>query len=103
MIGLLKRLFKTKADLARLVKDGAFIVDVRTKSEFGAGHIQGSRNIPLDMIKTEADGLKRLNKPIITVCRSGARSSAAKALLSGAGIETYNGGAWTNLKKQLQK
>jgi len=102
MMGLLKQLFKPKADLARLVNDGALIIDVRTKNEFGAGHIQGSRNIPLDMIKSEADGLRRLNKAIITVCRSGARSGMAKALLSGAGIVAYNGGTWKNLKKQLQ-
>lgn len=101
MIDLLKKLFGPKVDLAKLVNDGALVVDVRTKSEFGAGHIQGSKNIPLATIKTEADRLKRLNRPIITVCRSGTRSRMAKSILSGAGIEVYNGGAWTYLKKQL--
>lgn len=103
MKNFLKMLFRPKADLTRLVNDGALIVDVRTKTEFGSGHIQGSKNIPLDAIKKETGGLKDLNKPIITVCRSGARSGMAKSILSAAGIEVYNGGAWTVLKKQLQR
>jgi rhodanese-related sulfurtransferase len=102
MFDLIKRLFKPKTDMVKLVREGAAIVDVRTKAEYQSGHIDGSRNIPLDKIKTEVAALKRLNKPVITVCRSGARSAAAKAVLSSAGIEVYNGGAWNSLKKRLQ-
>ena len=102
MLTFLKKLFKPSADFTKLVKEGAVIVDVRTKSEYQAGHIQGSKNIPLDIIKKESAVLKKLNKPIVTVCRSGNRSGMAKSILTAAGIEVYNGGAWTSLKKQLQ-
>ena len=88
--------------MAKLVEQGAVIVDVRTKGEYQTGHVEGSKNIPLDVIQTEAEKLKKLNKPIITVCRSGNRSGMAKSILSAAGIEVYNGGAWTSLKKQIQ-
>ena len=102
MLTFLKKLFKPSADIAKLVKEGAVIVDVRSKSEYQAGNIQGSKNIPLDIIKKDPAGLKKLNKPIITVCRSGNRSGIAKSILTAAGIEVYNGGAWTSLKKQIQ-
>lgn len=102
MISFFKNLFKPQADFAKLVKEGAVIVDVRTRGEYQAGHIEGSKNIPLDNIKQEVEGLKKLNKPVITVCRSGNRSAMAKSTLSAARIEVYNGGAWTSLKKQIQ-
>lgn len=93
--------FKAKGDVAKLVKEGAVIVDVRTRGEYQAGHIEGAKNIPLDAIKKEAAALKNLNKPVVTVCRSGNRSSAAKSILAEAGIEAYDGGAWTSLKRKI--
>lgn len=102
MIDFIKGLFRPKADLAQIVKDGAVIIDVRTTGEFSVGHISGSRNIPLDKIKKESAALKKLNKPVVTVCHSGSRSSMAKAILAAAGIEVYNGDAWTNLKRIIQ-
>jgi len=101
MFDFIKRFLKPKTDMSKLIKEGAVIVDVRTKAEYQSGHIHGSKNIPLDRIKNEAASLKRLNKPVITVCRSGARSGVAKAVLASAGIEVYNGGAWTSLKKHI--
>ena len=102
MFSFFKNLFKPAADLAKLVKEGAVIVDVRTKGEFQTGHIEGSKNIALDGIKSQVQQLKKSGKAVITVCRSGSRSAMAKSILSSAGIEVYNGGAWTSLKRQLQ-
>jgi len=45
--------------------------------------------------------IKKLNKPIVTVCRSGNRSAIAKSIFLSAGIQAYNGGAWTALKRKL--
>ena len=98
MLGLLKRFLKPKVNMQELIHAGAMIVDVRTGSEYQAGHIQGSINIPLDRIRGEIEKIRGLNKPVITVCRSGTRSSIASNILKTAGIEAYNGGAWTNLK-----
>ena len=101
MLTFLKNLFKPSVDIVKIVEAGAIIIDVRTPGEYNAGHIVDSKNIPLDHIKKEAAAIKKLNKPVITVCRSGNRSGIAKSILSSAGIEAYNGGAWTNLKKQI--
>ena len=53
MIKLLQKLFGlgTTADFAELVKKGAVILDVRSKSEFASGHIKGAVNIPVDVLK----------------------------------------------------
>ena len=101
MFTIFKNLFKPSADLTKLVKEETMIVDVRTKDEFRMGHIEGSENIPLDTVKKELEKMKKLNKPIVTVCRSGNRSAMAKSILSSAGIQAYNGGAWTLLKRKL--
>ena len=102
MFNFIKSLFNGNDDVAKLVKEGAVIIDVRTKGEYQAGHIEGSRNISLDNIKKEVAALKDLNTPVVTVCRSGNRSGMAKSILVAAGVDAYNGGAWTNLKKQVQ-
>jgi len=102
MISFFRDLFKPSADIARLIAEGAVIIDVRTSNEYKAGHIQGSRNIPLDKINNEVKKIKELHKPVVTVCQSGARSRVARSILTSAGIETYNGGGWINLQSKIQ-
>lgn len=102
MAGLLKRIFGgSRVDYRDLVKSGAVIVDVRSISEYKSGHIPGSKNYPLDSLQGKLNELKKMNKPVITVCRSGARSGMAKGMLQKAGIEAYNGGPWTSLKNKI--
>jgi rhodanese-related sulfurtransferase len=102
MFGLIKKLFGGKAvDYKGLVDNGAIIIDVRSTGEFKSGHLKGSKNYPLDSIRTKIAELKKLNKPVITVCRSGTRSGMAKNMLKAAGIEVYNGGAWYSLKNKI--
>jgi phage shock protein E len=73
MFSFLKKLFGPGTDFKALKENGAIIIDVRTPQEFDHGHIQGSKNIPLDKIQREVKTIKSFNKPIITVCKSGAR------------------------------
>jgi rhodanese-related sulfurtransferase len=102
MLTLLKKLFGgTSVNYKELVSKGAVIVDVRSNIEYKSGHIIGSKNFPLDNILTKVAELKKINKPVITVCRSGARSGLAKSILKSAGFEVYNGGPWTSLKNKL--
>lgn len=102
MVGLLKRIFGgARVDYRELVKTGAIIIDVRSVTEYKAGHIPGSKNFPLDSLQGKLKELKKINKPVITVCRSGARSGMAKGMLQKAGIEAYNGGPWTSLKNKI--
>ncbi|HTL80969.1 MAG TPA: rhodanese-like domain-containing protein [Bacteroidia bacterium] len=88
-------------DLGALIKNGAFILDVRTREEFASGHLKGSVNIPLDQIRVNLDELKKQNKVVITCCASGMRSGTAKAMLKHAGIEAHNGGSWSSLVKYV--
>jgi glyoxylase-like metal-dependent hydrolase (beta-lactamase superfamily II)/rhodanese-related sulfurtransferase len=64
------------------------IVDVRERDEYRGplGHIRGSTLIPLSELPTRAKELAR-DKPVVTVCRSGARSAQAVVLLQKAGFE----------------
>jgi len=102
MLSFLKKIFGgTSTNYKELVTRGAIIVDVRSAAEYKYGHIPGSKNYPLDNIRNKIPELKKLNKPVITVCRSGARSGMAKGILHAAGIEVYNGGAWTSFKSKI--
>ncbi|MCZ2140626.1 MAG: rhodanese-like domain-containing protein [Bacteroidia bacterium] len=97
-----KRLFNLgpQVDLAELVKNGAYIVDVRTKGEFDSGHIKGSLNIPLQSLEQNLGKLKK-DKVIITCCASGMRSSSARGFLKSKGYEVYNGGGWMSLRNKI--
>ncbi len=97
MFGFLKKLFGPSTNFKALKENGAIIIDVRSPQEYDHGHIQGSKNIPLDKIQREIITIKNMNKPIITVCRSGSRSGMAKRMLQNAGVEVYNGGPWNVL------
>jgi phage shock protein E len=86
---------------AELVKQGAAIVDVRTKGEYASGHIKGSINIPLDQLQNRLGQLKK-DRVIITCCASGMRSSSAKSILKSNGFtEVHNGGGWGSLQYKL--
>ena len=86
----LKSLFGPGTDYAELVKNGALIIDARSKGEYASGHIKGSKNIPLDTVQGQIDKLKKQNKVIITCCASGMRSGSAKKMLAQHGIEVHN-------------
>ena len=104
MLSAIKNLlgFGPKTDFAELVKQGAIILDVRSKSEYTSGHIKGSINIPVDQLVKNLSKLKDRNKTIITCCASGSRSSMAKSILkSNAYVNVYNGGSWYSLDRKL--
>jgi phage shock protein E len=105
MIELIRSILGIKTvNYARLVKEGAIILDVRTGEEFGAGHINGSVNIPVEKLSHNIAKLKAKNRPVITCCASGVRSAAAKSILKRNGIaDVYNGGSWFSLKTKINK
>ena len=104
MLDTIKNLFGLgpKVDFAGLVKQGAMILDVRTKNEYAGGHIKGSVNIPLDTLSNNLSKFKDKSKPVITCCASGMRSAAAKNILKSNGFtEVYNGGGWSSLQNKI--
>ena len=64
------------------------IVDVREADEFDGplGHVPGARLIPLAALTARAHELAK-SEPTVVVCRSGARSAQATALLGKCGFE----------------
>lgn len=102
MLKFFKGLFtKDNSAIVQALEKGAVIIDVRSPHEFGQGHIQGSKNIPVNEIRSKVEMIRKWNKPVITVCLSGGRSAAAKSVLASAGIEVYNGGRWYSLRKLI--
>lgn len=91
--------FGNKVDIAKMLTDGALILDVRTPAEFRQGHAMNALNIPLD---TLPGALMRLDKrrPIVTCCRSGMRSASAAAILTRNGFMAHNGGTWQRVEQQ---
>jgi sulfur dioxygenase len=67
---------------------GVQVVDVREADEFNGvlGHVPGARLVPLGALSERAKELGA-DRPIVTVCRSGARSAQATVLLRKAGFE----------------
>ena len=64
------------------------LVDVRGEDEYQGilGHIETAKSIPLDQLRKRANEIS-LDKPVVTVCRSGGRSTQAIVLLKKAGFE----------------
>ncbi|HAI85194.1 MAG TPA: rhodanese-like domain-containing protein [Chitinophagaceae bacterium] len=101
MLSFFKKLMGESTDFKALMEAGAVVVDVRTPGEYAGGHIAGSKNYPLDSLQQHISTIKKWNKPVITVCRSGARSGMAIGVLKAAGIEAVNGGSWDGLQQKL--
>lgn len=98
---MLRSLFGgNKESLQPVLEKGAVILDVRSPAEFRQGHITGAKNIPLDELKLKTEMIRKWNKPVVTVCRSGARSQVARNILKAQGIESHNGGSWSGLKSK---
>ena len=100
-MNLINQLFggAVKNNLAQLIEEGAFLVDVRTPGEFAGGHVKGSVNIPLDKVSSQIAKFKN-KKNIIVFCQSGGRSAQAKNILQQYGItDVTNGGSWNNVNR----
>lgn len=86
--GILRQWFLE--DLDRLPRDGSVtLLDVRTAGEYGGGHIDGFRNIPVDELRERLDEVEP-GKPVYVICQSGLRSYIACRILAGYGYEAYN-------------
>ena len=57
-------------------------IDVRSATEFAAGHIPGAVNLPMDEIENRLADLQP-DQPTILICQAGKRASLTHALLAG--------------------
>lgn len=105
MFGIFKNLFSNSdtTPMENIIKEGAYLVDVRTPGEFADGHVKGSVNIPLDQIKNQLSQFKG-KESIVVFCRSGNRSSQAKAILEQNGFTNVtNAGTWKDVNAMVNK
>ncbi|WP_422746084.1 rhodanese-like domain-containing protein [Micromonospora sp. WMMD754] len=92
-------------EAAAVVAAGGLLIDVREPAEWRAGHAPRARNIPLGQL---ADRLAEVptDRPVVTVCRSGARSRQAARILADAGRQVHDlsGGmrAWADAGLAVQ-
>lgn len=103
-MGLLSILFgKTdNTQLSSIIKEGAFLVDVRSPAEFASGSVKSAVNIPLDKVKSQ---ITKFNgkKNIVVFCLSGGRSAQAKSILEQNGFQNViNGKTWQNVKQAAE-
>jgi rhodanese-related sulfurtransferase len=61
------------------------LLDVRSPAEFESVHIPGSVNVPLDQLDDQLTALAERGRPLVLVCRSGARATQAQSKLAGVG------------------
>ena len=72
-----------------LLDEGVCLLDVRSKSEYNRGHIEGSLHIPLPELRSRLAELPAA-KRIVTYCQSGQRSYIAYRLLRQKGFTVQN-------------
>jgi rhodanese-related sulfurtransferase len=65
------------------------LVDVREPYEREAGHIAGTRHIPLVALGEQAATLET-SRPVVFYCRVGSRSLMAAQALRASGLEAYS-------------
>lgn len=64
-------------------------MDVRSKTEFNNGHIEGAENIPVDELRKNLNKLDK-NKEILEYCQVGLRWYIASRILSQNGFKVKN-------------
>lgn len=95
--------------LADLIKQGERLklIDVRSPAEFESVHIEGSYNLPLDLLPEHREELRDvLRSPAILICQSGNRARQAEQLLQAASLSNLHildGGiaSWTSAGKPV--
>ena len=76
-------------EAATLIDRGAFLLDVRERGEYSAGHAPRARNVPLGQLPALLGNVPT-DRTVVTVCRSGARSARAARLLTRSGYDVVN-------------
>ena len=82
----------TPAQLAELIEGQPVdVIDVRDRAEWDAGHIAGTRVVPLEELRADPDAVLTRSSVIVFVCAKGIRSLQAAKLAERFGYErVYN-------------
>jgi phage shock protein E len=88
-------------EVAQWIKNGAVLVDVRSKLEVRKNPVPGAINIPLLKLDDELSTLPR-NKTFVTFCLRGGRAERARVMLEANGRKAINGGGYKSILKILE-
>ena len=72
-----------------MVREGAFLLDVRQQDEWDAGHAPDATFLPLNELSERYTELPT-DQAIVEICRSGGRSTKAAEALVAAGYNAVN-------------
>ncbi len=73
-------------ELDGLLQEGAELIDVRERDERDGGYIAGSRNIPYRLLAVAGADVPT-DRPVVTICESGARAGIAASILAAKGVD----------------
>jgi rhodanese-related sulfurtransferase len=76
----------TLDELDALLAEGAELIDVRERDERDGGYIAGSRNIPYRLLPVAGADVPS-DRPVVTICESGARAAIAASILTAKGVD----------------
>ncbi len=105
-LSLLKRVSWVSPQKASLLlREGALIVDVRSRAEFSSSHLPGALNIPVeDLDKGAVRQIPDKNRPLLLHCLSGTRSGLAKQALRQMGyLHVFNLGSYHRAEKVMKE
>lgn len=78
-----------QVDVEAALDGSRFVLDVRTESEFAAGHLPGAVNIPVDDLRSRLKEIPR-EREVAVYCQVGQRGYLATRILLQAGISAVN-------------
>ncbi len=92
------RSIRPENEVARLIGNGAFILDVRFPFEAKKGIAPGATNISLLQLNRHLGELPR-DRTIVTYCMTGGRAGKARDILERNGFKVINGGGYETVRK----
>ena len=96
------RSIRPESEVAGLIRDGAFILDVRTPLEAKKGIAPGATNISMLQIERHLSELPR-DRTIVTYCETGGRAGKARDILERNGFKVINGGGYETIRRIVMK
>ncbi len=96
------RSIRPESEVAGLIRDGAFILDVRTALEAKKGIVPGATNISMLQIERHLSELPR-DRTIVTYCETGGRAGKSRDILERNGFKVINGGGYETIRKIVLK
>ena len=76
-------------EAAKLIEQGAYLLDVREPDEWAAGRAPAAHHLPLGELEARHSEVPA-DAVIVCVCRGGGRSGRAAGALTGAGHKAIN-------------